>query len=496
MRIIEADAAWNIEKGSTRTVIAILDTGIDYNHQDLSAHYVTGGYDWVNNDMDPWDDHYHGTHCAGIAAAVMDNGYGVTGVTQSGLWAEKVLDARGTGWWDDLASGIIHATDNGVDVISMSLGGSSYSALVDDACAYAYNQGVILLGAAGNHGNDIGITPFYPACHDTVMAVSGTDSNDDRYTGSNYGTPIEVAAPGVNVYSTMPGNKYGYLTGTSMSAPHVAGVTALSWSHDPSLTNIEMRDRLHQAVDDLGDPGWDPYFGYGRTNALKALSGAPEFEYHFQISPFINVIHFNINPDKWAYGYMTGGPTGHNPVLGRVIGRTLVVGVDIYPDQEEGYYETLFLHASARSMSGEFIQTYDGLTYYGPWAFTLEPALSQSLENEGQDLTTIAGSEITQAAWHKIGCNEFSDVINMEVRSGARWLNGYDEVYAPNAPVLGIKGRGHFYYCIDFVGQEFNLAFTDSSIAYMDGYIIKTLEGESFVGPIHISYYLHPAHAR
>jgi hypothetical protein len=491
MVIIEAEAAWDIEMGSTGVVIAILDTGIDYNHQDLSAHYVAGGYDWVNMDPDPWDDHYHGTHCAGIAAAEMNNGFGVTGVTQSSLWAEKVLDSGGSGWWDDLADGIVHATNAGVDVISMSLGGTGYSVLVEDACAYAYSMGVLLVGAAGNSNMDIGVTPFYPACYETVMAISGTDYLDNRYTSSNYGYPIEVAAPGVDVYSTMPGNSYGYLTGTSMSTPHVAGVAALTWSLHPSLTNVEMRGRLWEAVDDLGDPGWDPYFGYGRTNALKALTGGMVYDYHFRMSPYINEVHFNMDPDGWVYGYMTGGVTDWNPVLGRIIGRTLVAGVDVLPDEYGGgQYETLFFYASASINGGELIQTYDGLMYYGPSSFTIVPVAAGSDDAEGQDLTTIAGSETTPAAWYKLGFNEFSDIINIEVHMpGSPWVNGYDEIYTPDAPMLGIIGGGHWFYCIDFLSSYYNLAFTDNTIASSDGWMIRTIDGTSFVGPTYVSYY-------
>jgi thermitase len=185
MRIIEADKAWDINKGSTSVAIAIVDTGIDYNHKDLAAHYVPSGYDWVNNDTDPWDDNYHGTHCAGIAAAVMDNDDGVVGVAQCSIWAEKVLDHTGYGYWDDVASGIIHATDNDVDVISMSLGGYDYSSLVDSACEYAWSNGVLLIAAAGNDHENIDVHKFYPASFETVIAVSATTSSDERWSGSN-----------------------------------------------------------------------------------------------------------------------------------------------------------------------------------------------------------------------------------------------------------------------------------------------------------------------
>ncbi|UCC33355.1 MAG: peptidase S8 [Candidatus Bathyarchaeota archaeon] len=273
MRIIEADSAWDVHKGSSSVVIAILDTGVDYTHPDLAANYVSGGYDWINNDNDPMDDHSHGTHCAGIAAAVMDNNIGVVGVAQAGIWAEKILTSGGFGSNGDLASGITHAAENGVEVISMSLQRYPYSTLVEDACEYAWDQGVLLVAAAGNDRKNIDISPSYPASYNLVMAVSATTSGD-RFDSSysNYGTKIELAAPGTSVYSTVLGSGYGYMTGTSMACPHVAGTAALLWSYTPSLTNTQLRERLHKAVDDLGTPGRDIYYGYGRINVHKALS--------------------------------------------------------------------------------------------------------------------------------------------------------------------------------------------------------------------------------
>jgi hypothetical protein len=280
MRIIKADQAWDTYRGFTDIVVAIVDTGVDYNHQDLSAHYVAGGYDWVNDDSDPMDDNGHGTHCAGIAAAVMDNSFGVVGVSQCSIWAEKVLPASGTGGtWDDLASGITHAADNDVDIISMSMGGTEYSNLVNDACTYAWNRGVLLVAASGNNKLNLDVTPFYPACYSSVIAVSATNSTDQRWWeqspsiyGSNYGSKIELAAPGESIYSTIPGDNYGYKTGTSMACPHVAGLAALLWSYKPTLANSELRNKLHDAVDDLGTSGKDIYYGYGRINAAKVIT--------------------------------------------------------------------------------------------------------------------------------------------------------------------------------------------------------------------------------
>lgn len=276
MSIIKADLAWDIHKGSTSTLVAVVDTGVDYTHDDLSSRYMALGYDWVNNDNDPKDDHWHGTHVAGTAAAIMDNGIGVTGVAQVSLMAEKVLNSAGSGTWDDVASGITHAADAGADVINLSLGGTGYSQLVADACQYAWNQGSLIIAAAGNSNTN---TPFYPAALDTVIAVAATNRYDTKASYSNWGDWIELSAPGGDgsnsndwILSTYINNGYAWASGTSMATPHVSGLAALVWSYSPTLTNQQLRDHLHNTADDLGNPGKDQYYGYGRINAYRALN--------------------------------------------------------------------------------------------------------------------------------------------------------------------------------------------------------------------------------
>lgn len=285
---IEADWAWNTTVGSSDILVAIVDTGIDYTHPDLSPNYVPLGYDWVNNDTDPIDDHGHGTHCAGIVAAKINNNVGIAGVAQVHVMAEKVLGADGYGWDTWVAEGVIHATAQGAKVISMSLGGE-YSDVMQDAVRYAYDHGVLLVAAAGNQGS---ITKWYPAGYDEVLAVSATDSTDQLASFSSYGEWIEVSAPGVDVYSTIPSNSYASWSGTSMAAPHVAGVAALIWSAFPHYTRDQVRRLLEGTADDLGESGFDEYYGYGRVNARNALEGLPEhdirivkWEYPFRLDP-------------------------------------------------------------------------------------------------------------------------------------------------------------------------------------------------------------------
>ncbi|MEM0096065.1 MAG: DUF4350 domain-containing protein [Candidatus Bathyarchaeia archaeon] len=269
---IEANWAWNTTLGSHGIIVAVVDTGIYWRHEDLTSNYWGRGYNWVDNNPYPDDDHGHGTHCAGIIAAVINNNKGIAGLAQVKIMAEKVLNSSGWGTDDWVASGIIHAADNGAKIISMSLGGYGYSSLLHEAAKYAYEKGVLLVAAAGNGNTNVKV---YPAAFEEVIAVAATDENDEKAWFSNWGDWIELAAPGVNVYSTFLYNSYILLSGTSMACPHVAGVAALLWSLYPNATNDWIRTQLRASADDLGTPGFDVYFGYGRINARKAIEQKP-----------------------------------------------------------------------------------------------------------------------------------------------------------------------------------------------------------------------------
>ncbi|KAF5057560.1 Subtilase family protein [anaerobic digester metagenome] len=266
---IGAEYAWSIEQGESNVLIAVVDTGIDYTHPDM-GNYVAGGYDWVNDDNNPDDDHGHGTHCAGIAAATIDNTLGIAGISQSRIMAEKVLDSNGSGTSSITAAAICHAADNGADVISMSLGADGPSQIVEEACRYAWEKGCVLVAASGNDG---ATRVIYPAAYDTVIAVGSVGKTGSRSTFSNYGTNLDLVAPGESILSTTPGNTYGQKSGTSMACPHVSGVAALLLSHYPGMSNLEVRNRLTETADDLGAAGKDTRYGYGLVNAFAALGG-------------------------------------------------------------------------------------------------------------------------------------------------------------------------------------------------------------------------------
>ena len=296
---IGAELVWNGTDGGTDVTgtcngtgvkVAIIDTGIQRNHPDL---YVVGGINYVagspidGKSNDKWDDkNGHGTHCAGIVAA-LDNDIGVIGVAPgASLYAVRVLGRNGMGWTSDVIAGIQWSTDNNMDVISMSLGGTYPLASREAACDAAEEAGIVVVAAAGNSGPGED-TVIYPAKYDSVIAVSATTFTNAIASFSSTGPAVELAAPGVNIYSTLPtyrvfltksyGYDYGTLSGTSMACPHVAGTAALviasgitDGNNDGNI-NDEVRARLQTTADDLGYPGFDNLYGYGLVNASGAV---------------------------------------------------------------------------------------------------------------------------------------------------------------------------------------------------------------------------------
>jgi len=273
---VDAPAAWSISTGQS-VLIAVLDTGTDLDHTDLASKVRTDmDWDFANDDTVADDDHGHGTHVSGIAAAATDNGVGVAGMGWEGMILPlKVLHADGTGTDADLAAAIRYAADSGADVINMSLGGPSDDgcpAYVQDAVDYAYAKGVVLVAAAGNHVGSEPNAEMCPANCRHVLGVAATGRDDSVGGYSNYGTHVSVAAPGSEIYSTLMGDRYGYNGGTSMATPHVAGLAALLRDRFPSYTPDQIASAILDNAEDLGTAGWDPYAGCGRIDAFQALS--------------------------------------------------------------------------------------------------------------------------------------------------------------------------------------------------------------------------------
>jgi len=281
---VRAPEAWDVTTGSNDVVLAVVDSGIDLDHPEF-ADRLLNGYDFVDDDSTPLDECGHGTHVAGIAAATGNNNEGVAGIN----WGTRILPVRVlnrfcSGSVADVADALVWSVEHGADVINLSLGTSAASTLLENGTYYAYDHGATIIASSGNGG----FSPvFYPAAYSWVLAVGATDQIDARASFSNYGTALDVMAPGVDVLSTTPRypfyyelvygttQEYGTLGGTSMSAPHVSGAAAMM----AALPAFDTPDKIFQALTDtaldLDTPGWDQFTGYGLLQIDAALGYVP-----------------------------------------------------------------------------------------------------------------------------------------------------------------------------------------------------------------------------
>ncbi len=285
---IKALEAWEETEGDEGVVVAVIDTGIDFDHPDLEGKIASNGYDFVNQDNEPIDDHGHGTFVSGLIAAKTNISEGIAGVSwYSMILPLKAIDADGSGYVDDLVDAIRYAADNGASIISMSVGfalgpGESAPAL-ESAMQYAYQKNVVCVASAGNEADAV----LYPAAYDNYcLAVAATDYNDQRPSWSNFGPQVDVAAPGRRVVSLVPTwlpelvwkdftlPPYGFGDGTSASAALVSGFVSLIRSLKPWMGPDEVMDVVRYSADDVNSadyPGKDEFIGYGRINMEKAL---------------------------------------------------------------------------------------------------------------------------------------------------------------------------------------------------------------------------------
>jgi large repetitive protein len=326
---IDAEAAWDVSTGSDQVIVGIIDTGIDYTHPDLAANIYTNpsedawlnpndpttgngidddhngkiddwkGWNFLDNTNNPFDDNMHGTHCAGTIGAEGNNGVGVVGVNwRVKMMPLKFLDSSGSGSTAGAIDAIIYAADMGVDVLSNSWGGGGFSTAMENAIKYANSKGVLFVAAAGNDGTNNDDTPNYPSNYDVanLIAVAASDHSDNlaiwgsdsgggdngcglicssvvaAVPGSNYGpTTVDIAAPGKDILSTIPGADYTSLSGTSMATPHVAGAAALLLAVNPSLTIADIKNALFTTVDKK-DAFTDKIVTGGRMNLGAAVA--------------------------------------------------------------------------------------------------------------------------------------------------------------------------------------------------------------------------------
>jgi len=276
MNKINAPAAWEITTGSSDVVVGVIDTGIDYTHPDLQENIWTNsgeiagnnidddnngyvddvhGYDFHNNDGNPYDDNGHGTHVAGTIGGRGNNGVGVVGVNWNvKMMALKFLSASGSGYLSNAIRGIYYATQNGAVITNNSWGGGGFSQTMYDAIADAANNNVLFVAASGNSGVNADINPMYPAAYNVsnIVSVAATDHNNQLTYFSNYGaTSVDLAAPGYQIISTYPGGGYAALSGTSMASPHVAGAAALVKAAHPEYTMTQLQDSLLGNIEPL-----------------------------------------------------------------------------------------------------------------------------------------------------------------------------------------------------------------------------------------------------
>jgi thermitase len=270
LQSIHSGEAWDITRGSPDVRIAVLDSGLAYDHPDVQGRYVLGP-DFVNDDDDPWDDNGHGTGVYGVVGATTNNALGIASVTwHSPVLVVKVASYAGSASVSVICEGLVYAADSGVRAANLSLSGPYYSQSMQDAIDYAWSNDLIVVCAAGNYGDD---TLRYPAACDHAIGVSAVDGDDELVYWSSYGSYIDLCAPHYMRSLTTDGG-YGNWAGTSIAAPYVLGAIALIASADPTLSAQQIVDTIQQSADDLGAPGWDQYYGWGKINLYRAVVAA------------------------------------------------------------------------------------------------------------------------------------------------------------------------------------------------------------------------------
>jgi subtilisin family serine protease len=326
---IAAPLSWDLSKGSPNAPVAVLDTGVELAHPDLAGQLLPG-FDFVNGDTDPSDDHGHGTRMIGIVAARQNNALGVSGIApDSQILPGKVMGSDGTGLYGDVADGITWAVDQGARVINLSLVGTAPSSVLQSAIDYATANGVITVASSGNWGTD---DPAYPAAFDDVVSVGATGDNDVRSSFSNYGASLDVMAPGASILTTTLNAGYTGSTGTSPAAAHASATLALLLAAEPGIGRTAAIQRLYDGAADLGDSGWDLYHGWGRIDAYAVLVpgaiGSPGPDPH---DPTSEIVSPSQNSLVW----------GMVPVDVAATDNVAIAHVDLYVDNSLYASETI-----------------------------------------------------------------------------------------------------------------------------------------------------------
>jgi len=354
LRVAGFPKAWDVTQGSSKVVVAVVDTGVDANHPDLRGALVPG-WNFIGNDANTSDDHGHGTAVAGVIAARSNNHVGGAGVCWRCLVMPiKVLDAKGSGDDTTIAAGIVWATDHGARVLNLSLGGPGSSVELANALAYASAKGALVVAAAGNAG----ITAqFYPAADPHAISVAATTVTDNRYSWSNFGSWVRLAAPGCNIAPIL-GDSYGTFCGTSSATPVVAGLVALELSAQPAATASEVEDALTRAAVPL--PAFVQYgrIDAGRTLALLRPAGAKSAVLRGAVGGKVRSRTYNIDLGAGPFTAILRFTGGRRLTLSTPLGR--VAGISPLQLNGTSTTGTFTLRVSGTGAKTSFVLT---LTY-------------------------------------------------------------------------------------------------------------------------------------
>jgi thermitase len=400
---IRAPRAWGLGQGSSEVVVAVIDTGVNYKHPDLKTNIWTKpaaagetpseihGYNAMTGKFDPMDDNGHGSHCAGVIGATPNNGVGIAGLNWNvRIMGVKFLNSGGGGSLGDAVKAIDWAVANGAQILSNSWGGGGFSQAIYDAIDRARAKGILFVAAAGNDGADNDRRPGYPASYnlDNIISVAATTNRDELASFSNFGKrSVHIAAPGQNILSTILGDKYESMSGTSMAAPHVAGAAALLLGRDAHLTPTQVRTRIMESSDKIPTLRRKIASG-GRLNIYNMLAGVtgpglvevPESSWSDTVEHVVESAHPYANGSDQEWVIEHPGAT-----FIRVRFEKLAL--------EEGY-DSL----EVRSGTGEVIDTISGTPADGTWSESV-PGDKVILKLKTDSSVSEYGFKVNSYAW-------------------------------------------------------------------------------------------------
>ncbi len=396
-------SAWEIERGYSELIIAVIDTGVDLNHPDLKGKIWTNvqeiprngidddnndyvddvnGWNFDRNNNNPQDDNGHGTMISGVIAAETNNGMGVAGIVWNGkIMPIKTMDKEGSAYDTDVAEGLVYAVDNGAKIINLSFGENNPSAVIDLAVNYGLKKGCIIIAASGNEGNS---WVYYPGAYPGVICVGAADENDLVPDYSNYGNGLDVVAPGENILSINLNSSYAKASGTSVAAAQVSGLAALLVSANLNLTPSQVEEIIERNAEHLpsGHDEWNQKYGYGRINAARTLASL-KLERLAGRNRYLTSIR--VSQDGWLYSNSIILASGQNfpdalsagPLAYQVGGPILLTQKDTLP--------TEILNEIIR------LKAFKVILIGGEGAISL--AVENSLKEKGLSLERIEGKD-------------------------------------------------------------------------------------------------------